>query len=71
MKKKLNIGICGFGVVGKIRFKCLNKNSFVNVLAICDRKFKQNFVRNNINFYNSYEMLLKEKNRYCFYLCNE
>ena len=44
MLKKIKIIIAGYGVVGKKRHEVLNKLDNVNVIAICDRSFKQKII---------------------------
>ena len=39
---KLKVGIAGYGIVGKVRHKSLNKCSNIRVVAICDKNFKTN-----------------------------
>ena len=61
MLKKIKIIIAGYGVVGKKRHEVLNKLDNVNVIAICDRSFKQKkILKNNINYYNNFIDALKE-----------
>ena len=38
-KNKLKVGIAGFGVVGKKRFKFIQENSHFETIAISDIKF--------------------------------
>jgi glyceraldehyde-3-phosphate dehydrogenase/erythrose-4-phosphate dehydrogenase len=39
--KTLNIGIAGYGTVGRRRHKSIKKVKNFNVIAVCDRKFKK------------------------------
>jgi len=36
----IKVGIAGYGVVGKRRAKCINKNQNMNLVAVCDRTFE-------------------------------
>jgi len=59
MKKKIKIGIAGYGVVGKRRHFFLKKNSNFNVIAICDQIDQNlNSQNKNINFFKSYKKML-------------
>jgi len=59
MKKIIKVGICGFGVVGKIRYENICKSNKYKVIGICDKRIKKNYTYNKINFSNSIYKLLK------------
>ena len=68
-KNKLKVGIAGFGVVGKKRFKFIQENSHFETIAISDIKFdnddyinkeKKIITNSKINIYNNYNKLLNE-----------
>ncbi len=60
MGKKIKIAIAGYGVVGKLRHKSINKNKDFDLIAVCDRKFKKNGVfSNGIQYYRYYKELLE------------
>ena len=62
MNKKLKVGIAGYGVVGKRRRECLEKNPYLEIIAVCDQVFVDdtNLV-DGYRRYSSYKDLLKEK----------
>ena len=35
----LKVGIAGYGVVGKTRRKCVEKNPQLQLIALCDKNF--------------------------------
>ena len=37
--EKLRVGIAGYGVVGKRRKDCIDKNPNTQLIAVCDRNF--------------------------------
>tara|TARA_B110000438_G_scaffold302565_1_gene360631 strand:+ start:8296 stop:9300 length:1005 start_codon:yes stop_codon:yes gene_type:complete len=56
----LNIGIAGFGEVGKKRKKVLDKIKGVTILAISDKNKKNKPFNKNIKFFNDYKKLFNE-----------
>ena len=38
-KKKIRVGIAGYGLIGKVRFKELKKNKNVKVICVSDKIF--------------------------------
>ena len=40
MRSKINVGIAGYGIVGKRRGDCINKNQHMNLVAVCDRNYE-------------------------------
>ena len=58
---KLRVGIAGFGIVGKRRSKCVEKNLDMTLIAVCDQNFKDNgSFEDGTRYYTSYFSLLKE-----------
>ena len=58
----LKVGIAGFGIVGKRRYKCLRKLKNVEVVAVCDRNNFENYgLKKNIKFYSNYKYLFYHK----------
>ena len=57
--KKLKVGIAGYGVVGKRRHHFIKINPNMDVVAVCDQTFKDNYSLNNIKHFNNYKDLLK------------
>ena len=57
----LRAGIAGYGIVGKRRRICLDKNPHVQIAAICDREFGVDGVFDDgVKYFSSYESLLEE-----------
>ena len=57
---KIKIAIAGYGVVGKLRHKSINKIKDFDLIAVCDRKFKKNGVfSNGIQYFRNYKELLE------------
>lgn len=58
----LRVGIAGYGVVGRRRHACVDRNRAMQVVAVCDRTFETDGVRpDGIHFYRDYRRLLEEK----------
>jgi predicted dehydrogenase len=58
----LKVGIAGYGIVGKRRHDCLDRNPHTKVVAVCDRNFdNKGKFSNGINFYTTYQELIREK----------
>ena len=61
MNTKLKVGIAGYGVVGKRRRECLEKNSSLEIIAVCDRVFHDDVsIVDGYRGYKSYKQLLNE-----------
>lgn len=62
MINKLKVGIAGYGVVGKRRRQCVDKQPNMEITAICDQRFEKNgFIKDGVHYYNNYKELLKKK----------
>ncbi len=59
MKKIINVGIAGYGIVGKRRHNCIEKIPNMNVVAVCDKELDQKVI-NGIKCFNNYQLLLQE-----------
>ncbi|MBT6438609.1 MAG: Gfo/Idh/MocA family oxidoreductase, partial [Flavobacteriales bacterium] len=60
-KKPLRVGIAGFGVVGKRRKDCIDRNPYLHLVAVCDKAFAEQYgVVDGILCYQDYKHLLKE-----------
>lgn len=58
---KLKVGIAGYGVVGKRRHTCVDRNPNMELVAVCDRVFGENGTfANGIRYYPDYRSLLNE-----------
>ena len=59
--RKLNVGIAGYGVVGKRRRQFIDQHPQLQTIAVCDVKFdKSGIMSDSLKFYASYLELLKE-----------
>jgi len=58
---KLKVGIAGYGIVGKRRRKCIEQNSNLKLIAVCDQIFQgRGVLEDGTRFYNNYRELLEE-----------
>ena len=58
---KLRVGIAGYGVVGKRRRVCIDQNSSLEMVAVCDQAFPSGISSaDGIRSYNTYKELFKE-----------
>lgn len=58
---ELKVGIAGYGVVGKRRKACVDRNSSMRVVAVCDQLFTEKGVfPDGIRYYPDYRSLLSE-----------
>lgn len=58
---KLKVGIAGYGVVGKRRKACIDRNPYLQVVAVCDQVFdSEGSFPDGIHYYKSYQRLLTE-----------
>ncbi len=61
MKKKLRVGIAGYGVVGKLRHQYIDQHPSMRVTAVCDQAFADSKKETKtIRSFNNYKQLLKE-----------
>jgi predicted dehydrogenase len=59
--KKLKVGIAGFGVVGKRRKACVDRNPQLHVVAVCDRVFEQaGTLPDGVKYFPDYYSLLQQ-----------
>lgn len=57
----LRVGIAGYGVVGRRRHACVDRNPAMHLVAVCDRSFDADGVRpDGVHFYQNYRRLLEE-----------
>jgi predicted dehydrogenase len=58
----LKVGIAGYGIVGKRRRACVDRNPHMELVAVCDRSFDENGTfPKGVRYYTDYRNLLKEK----------
>lgn len=58
---KLKVGIAGYGIVGKRRRLCVDKNPHMKCIAVCDQYFSENGkFDDGVKYYQHYENLIKE-----------
>jgi predicted dehydrogenase len=61
ISKKLKVGIAGYGVVGKRRRECVDNNKYLEIVAVCDQIFLDEFsIVDGIRGYKNYRKLLEE-----------
>lgn len=59
---KMKVGIAGYGVVGKRRQVCVDRNPHMELVVVCDRAFDGSGVfPNGVRYCPDYRSLLKEK----------
>jgi len=59
--KKFRVGIAGYGIVGKRRHACIDRNSGFELVGVCDRSFNGvGRLSNGIDYYSDYSDLLKQ-----------
>tara|TARA_B110000008_G_scaffold276080_1_gene314729 strand:+ start:985 stop:2037 length:1053 start_codon:yes stop_codon:yes gene_type:complete len=57
--EKLRVGIAGYGVVGKRRKDCIDKNPNTQLIAVCDRNFDgSGIIDNGVQYFSKYQDLL-------------
>lgn len=60
-EKKLNVGIAGYGIVGKRRRSFIDGNPHFKTVSVCDVAYKGSGVlEDGVSFHNNYQDLLKE-----------
>jgi predicted dehydrogenase len=58
---KLKVGIAGYGVVGKRRKACVERNPYMRVVAVCDRLFSDTGVmEDGVRYFPDYHSLLQQ-----------
>ena len=58
---KLRVGIAGYGIVGKRRHVFINEHPQLEVVAVCDQNFNNDYVLNDrISYFNNTDLLIKE-----------
>ena len=62
MKKPINVGIAGYGIVGKKRGECIDKNPNMNLVAVCDQNYESSSNLNDgVHSYQDYNDLLNHE----------
>ena len=57
----MKVGIAGYGVVGKRRRECVNKNPDMELIAVCDKLFVNHRPNeDNVKYHQNYKSLLTE-----------
>lgn len=60
--KQLNVGIAGYGIVGKRRHQFINEHPFLNVIAVCDQSFTNSHINaQGLACYTNYKELLERE----------
>ena len=58
---KLKVGIAGYGVVGRRRRECIERDSRLRIVAVCDQVFVGNgMLEDGVQFFSDYKNLLEE-----------
>ena len=60
---KLKVGIAGYGVVGKLRKECVDRHPNMELVAVCDQKYKEDLdalAKDGILCHQNYEYLLRK-----------
>jgi len=58
---KLKVGIAGYGIVGKRRHVFINEHPKLQVVAVCDQNFNEDYLLNQgISYYNNINSLINE-----------
>ena len=59
---QLKIGIAGYGIVGKVRGTCVERNPNMQLVAVCDRIFKdKKILPNGVRCFMNFQDMLSEK----------
>ena len=59
--KKLQVGIAGFGIVGRRRKDCIDRSEYAEVVAVCDKSFKSSRVKDEaVKCFSTYLELIQE-----------
>ena len=67
---KLKVGIAGYGVVGKRRFKYINQRSDMCVSAVCDKTFTNTGILDDgTTYYDSYQTMLDTESLDVLFVC--
>lgn len=62
MNEKMKVGIAGYGIVGERRHQYIDAHPSMEVVAVCDRRFKDQDVRiKNVKVHDNYQDLLAHK----------
>jgi predicted dehydrogenase len=62
MKRPINVGIAGYGIVGKKRGECINKNPNMNLVAVCDQNYESpRELNDGVHSYQNYNDLLNHE----------
>ncbi|MDC1066096.1 Gfo/Idh/MocA family oxidoreductase [Candidatus Pseudothioglobus singularis] len=71
MKKNyFRVGIAGYGVVGKKRRVCIDSNSNLKVVAVCDQTFSSSGIMDDgVKYYSEYKQLIKNENLDILFVC--
>ena len=66
----LKVGIAGFGIIGKLRCKCINHTKNMTVVSACDKVMpKSSELDKKIKFYSDYETMIKSESLDVLFVC--
>lgn len=58
---EIKVGIAGYGVVGKRRRECIDRNPNMRLVAVCDRSFeREGSFPEGVRYYSNYKKLLED-----------
>lgn len=67
---QLNVGIAGYGIVGKRRRKCIDEHSGLKVVGVCDRDFRgKGVLEDGVQYYQDYASLIREESLDVLFVC--
>jgi predicted dehydrogenase len=70
LKKRLRVGIAGYGVVGKRRHHFLDLHDSFEVVGVCDQKFSGfGSLKQGVNYYRNYQELLDGERLDVLFVC--
>jgi predicted dehydrogenase len=59
--EKLKVGIAGYGIVGKRRHECIDRNPSFDLIGVCDRSFNgSGILSDGVSYHSDYNNLLKQ-----------
>lgn len=70
-EKKYKVGIAGFGIVGRKRDSFIQKHEFLETVAVCDQRFKEESFRppEGVKSYICFNEMIKEEDLDILFVC--
>lgn len=70
MSKTIKVGIAGYGIIGRRRHDVINRNKKLELIAACDKTFKEDKqTKNSINYYQDYQSLIHQEELDAVFVC--